>query len=47
MDELLELMDHHTEQARFGITMCTRIYTMMFNGVAAEALENIGSCLVD
>ena len=44
MDELLEMMDHHTEEARFGITMCTRIYTQMFNGIADEALAEIKNC---
>lgn len=47
MPELLELMDHHTEQARFGVTMCTRVYTMMFNGIAEEALEGIKRCPAD
>jgi hypothetical protein len=44
MDELLELMDHHTEEARTGVTMCTRIYTGMFMGIAANALNEIKNC---
>lgn len=44
MDELNELMDHHTEQARMGVTFCTRIMTAQFNGLAANALLNIAKC---
>lgn len=47
MEELRELMDHHTEQAIFGVTMCTQAYTAMFNRIAAEALENIQNCSSD
>ena len=44
MDELLELMDHHTEIAEFGVTMCTMMTTLQFDEIAAKALEDIETC---
>lgn len=44
MDELLELMDHHTQQAIDGVTFCTRFYTQQFVDIAADAIDEISKC---
>lgn len=44
MDELLELMDHHTQIAKDGVTFCTNIYTIQFRTIAANALDSISKC---
>lgn len=45
MDELLELMDHHTQQAITGVTMSTTFYAARFENIAAQAMERIKQCV--
>lgn len=44
MDELVELMDHHTQLAIFGVTMCFRQTTAQFSTLAEAALEGATRC---
>jgi hypothetical protein len=36
-----DLMDHHTEQAKTGVTMCTRIMTIQFSALANNAVDAV------
>lgn len=44
MDELTDLMNHHTEQAMDGITFCHRLMVSQFDAIAAGAIDNIAQC---
>lgn len=44
MDELQDLMHHHTEVARTMIAFCMNLMTNQFHDIAAAALNNITQC---
>lgn len=44
MDELEALMEHHIEQAEFGVTMCMRAMSAQFDRIVATAIETAEQC---
>jgi hypothetical protein len=44
MDELEALMEHHIEQAEYGVSMCTRAMSRQFDGITQNARETAAQC---
>ncbi|CRK93228.1 CLUMA_CG006772, isoform A [Clunio marinus] len=44
MDELFELMEHHIERAKAGTDICVNQMVTQFEGISANALENVSHC---